>query len=130
MDFQELDAAFGHLLERIPEKRRTLVESAGEKMYQEVVKNIDRDTKEKTGNLKKGVTKVIGSGGGYAAVRNNYLRSPHAHLVENGHRIVKNGKTVGWVAGKHMYRNALTTLEKELIGMAQKEADYLAGEFK
>lgn len=32
-------------------------------------------------------------------------KSPHFHLVEHGHDLVKNGKKIGFVQGKHMMRN-------------------------
>ena len=133
---EELDKAFDRLLERFPEKRRELVERAGEKMYQRILRNIDSDVKEGKGNLRAACRKYIGSGGGYAAVRNDGKKAPHTHLVENGHRIVKgkkkktdgngnsgyikgSGRVTGWVNGKHMYRNAMNELEGELIQEAE-----------
>ncbi|MBQ9090719.1 MAG: HK97 gp10 family phage protein [Anaerotignum sp.] len=127
----ELDRALGKMLDKLPEKRRELVENAGEKMYQKVLRNIDRDTEAKTGHLREACYKHIGSEGGYAAVRNDNKKAPHAHLVEFGHRLIKgaktkegkhgqrvnikgSGKVIGWVNGKHMYRNAINELEDEL----------------
>ena len=132
----DLDRAFAELLDRFPEKRRELVETVGEKMHQKVLRNIDTDTKEKTGHLRDACEKHIGSGGGYAAIRNDYRKAPHAHLVENGHRLIKgakkkvnkygnemnikgSGKVIGWVNGKFMYRNAISELEDELTHDAE-----------
>ena len=142
---KDLEQAFQDMIDQFPEKRRELVTAAGGKMHQRVLQNIDRDTEEKTGNLREGCYLSIGSEGGYAAVRNNHLRAPHAHLVEFGHRLIKgakkkegkygqvvnikgSGKVVGWVPGKHMYRNALNELEDELIQDAEKVMDKLVGE--
>ncbi len=133
---EELDKAFASLLEQFPEKRRDLVETAGEKMHQKVLRNIDSETEEHTGRLRAACQKHIGSKGGYAPVRNNNKKAPHAYLVENGHRLMKGAKTkkgkrgqsvnikgsgrvIGWVNGKHMYRNAVNELEGELIQSAE-----------
>lgn len=138
---ESLDA----LEEKFSEEQRELVEKAGEKMYRQVLRNIDTSTKEQTGKLRAACYKQIGSKGGYAAVRNNHKKAPHAHLVEYGHKLVKGAKTktgkhgqkvnikgsgrvIGWVSGKHMYRNALNELEDELMQDAEKLADRLVGE--
>lgn len=141
----DLDKAFEKMMEKFPEKRRELVENAGEKMHKKVLRNIDTDTKEDTGRLRDACYLAIGSEGGYAAVRNNHRKAPHAHLVEFGHKLVKGAKTkegkygqtvkvkgsgrvIGWVNGKHMYRNALTEMEDELVRDAEKMIESLAGE--
>lgn len=146
----DLDKAFAKMLEDFPKERRELVESAGEKMYQGVMRNIEADTDESTGNLKKGVEKKVGSGGGYAAVRPNHDTAPHTHLVENGHAVVARGKSrnkknlkktkkrvasvrgkgfgegsTTWVNGKFMYRNALTKLKGELKRDSEEMAERL-----
>ena len=130
-DLNDLIDAFDDLIEQFPAERRKLVENAGEKMYQQVLRNIDTSTEEKTGNLRKACYKEIGSEGGYAAVRNNHRVAPHGYIVENGHRLIKGakkkigkygrevnikgtGRVIGWVNGKYMYRNAMNELEAEL----------------
>lgn len=127
MDLYDLDKDFERLLKKFPQARRELVEECGEKMYQKVLSNISQ-VDEKTGNLRKGVKKVVGSRGGYSAVRADFKIAPHTHLVENGHKIVRNGKVVGWVSGKHMYRNALNELANELEQSAEQMIDKLVGD--
>lgn len=125
LSVQELDQKLGDLLERFPVERRRLVEEAGETMYQKVLRNINTDTVPHKGNLRRGVVKVIGSGGGYAAVRPNASIAPHTHLVENGHNLVRNGATIGWVNGRFMYRRALESSESELRQGAAEMAERL-----
>ena len=127
MDLKDLDRAFEKMIKQFPQARRELVEECGEKMYQKVLSNISQ-VDEKTGNLRKGVKKVVGSRGGYSAVRADFKIAPHTHLVENGHKIVRNGKVVGWVSGKHMYRNALNELANELEQSAEQKIDKLVGD--
>lgn len=136
-DLEELEKMFGKILEEFPEERRKLVETAGEKLYRRVLRNIDSETEAKSGNLREACEKHIGSKGGYAAVRNNYQKAPHAHLVENGHRLMKgaekkedrygklvnikgSGEEIGWVQGKFMYRNAVNELADELAEDAKQ----------
>ncbi len=136
---------FDHFLEQFPGMQRELVEMAGEKLHEKVLQNIDTSTKEQTGRMKAACRMVIGSGGGYAAVRNDYKKAKHTHLVEFGHRLMKgaktkegkhgqrvnikgSGKQIGWVNGKFMYRNALNELEDELVADAEKMIDKLVGD--
>ena len=129
MDLKDLDREFEKMIKQFPQARRKLVEGSGEKMYNKVISNINANVKKHTGNLKDGVTKAIGSGGGYAAVRADHKTAPHTHLIENGHKLVRDGQVIGWVPGKHMYRNALNELADELEQDAEKMLDELAGDF-
>lgn len=132
MTFDELDKSFAKLLAGIPKAKRRLVESCGNKMYEKVMRNIDTTVKSETGNLKQGVTKVIGSEGGYSAIKPDWEKAPHTYLVENGHKSItgkgESQKMNGWVSGKHMYRNALAELAEELETDAEKMLDELVGD--
>lgn len=127
-NLDKLGEDLGRILSRFPQERKKLMESAGEKMYQQVVENVDRSTKGKRGNLRKAVTKVIGSKGGYTAIRNNHRIAPHGYLVENGHRLVRKGKEVGWVQGKFIYANAMNELEDTLLKQAENVMEKIAGD--
>lgn len=132
MNFDELDKCFEKLLDDIPIAKRKLVEACGEKMHEKVLRNIDSTVKTKTGNLKEGVTKVLGSGGGYAAVKPNFKIAPHSYLIENGHKLIagkgENQRFIRWVPGAHMYRNALIELADELESDADKALSKLVGD--
>lgn len=142
-DLYNLDKMFNDLLEKFPNTRRELVEECGQKMYEKVISNIKSTVKENTGDLINGVEKVVGSKGGYSAVRPNWLKAPHTHLIENGHRAIvgkrltasdkrrgveNSQKFVRWVPGKHMYRNALNELADELEQEAEKMINDLVGD--
>jgi hypothetical protein len=134
VEFKELDklsANLSKVLEEFPQKKRNLHESAADIMHRNVIRNIDAETKKFTGNLRKGQTKAVGSGGGYAAVRPNYSIAPHTHLVESGHKEYDfhGNPTGGYVNGKHMYQKALVQSESELIKAAEKFADEIVGAF-
>lgn len=129
MDLKDLDKEFEKLIEKFPQARRKLVEDSGEKMYNKVIANINANVDKQTGNLEDGVTKTVGSRGGYSAVRPDYKIAPHTHLIENGHKLIRDGQVIRWVPGKHMYRNALNELANELEQDAEKMLDELAGDF-
>ena len=128
MELDGLDKQFERLLKEFPEARKKLIVRNGDKLYRKVIANIEAAVDEKSGDLKKGVVEVQGSGGGYVAVRCNHLRAPHMHLIENGHKVVRNGKVVGWVSGKHMYRNAINELADELERSGEEMINNLVGE--
>ena len=98
---EDLDKAFAALEKQFPEARRELVEDVGVIMYERVMRNIDAETKEQSGRLREACHLVIGSGGGYAAVRNDNRKAPHAQLVEFGHRRIKGAKRKEGKYGKH-----------------------------
>lgn len=132
MDLYDLDKSFDKLLKAVPESKRKLVEHCGDKLKEKVLQNIDATVQEETGNLKSAVTKTVGSGGGYSAVKPDWKKAPHTHLIENGHKLVRGKKrdaeVIGWVAGKHMYRNAIIALADELEQDAEKVIHDLVGE--
>ena len=120
----ELSNRFDTLVKEFPKERRKLMETSGDKIKSEVQTNVDA-VGEDTGRLRAAVTKAIGSGGGYAAVRNDYRIAPHAHLVEHGHWMVgHDGRLLtlksggSWVAGRKMYERAIMSLKDELIADA------------
>ncbi|MEG0899568.1 MAG: hypothetical protein RSD67_05940 [Oscillospiraceae bacterium] len=143
MTLYDLDKAFERMIKEFPQARATLVEKVGEELYQNVVRNIESDTDEVTGNLKRAVTKIIGSKGGYAAIKPNWGIAPHTHLVENGHEVIRQEKyknvtakkkkynkepKQSWVEGKHMYRNALNEFAEHAIPECEEMMKELVGD--
>lgn len=128
MDFDDLDKMLGDIAKEFPKKKKQLVKKAGDILEQNVKNNINSRTTAKTGNLINGVKKVTGSGGGYVAIKPDYKRAPHSFLLENGHRIVKNGVVLGFVNGVHVYRDSATQSEGEILKMAQGIVDEMVKE--
>lgn len=60
---------------------------------------------------------------GFATTALVYNSARHYHLVENGHELVKNGKNIGWVPGKHMMRTTQAEFENALPDKLEKLVD-------
>ncbi|MCT4544439.1 MAG: hypothetical protein N4A63_12910 [Vallitalea sp.] len=127
-NINKLDKMFNDLLAKFPKKKKELVKEAGDLMYEQVINNINSSVKENSGKLKEGVTKAVGSKGGYVAIRPDYKIAPHTNLIENGHNVVRGGEIIGWANGKHMYRNALEQASDQIIDKAEKMIDDLVGD--
>lgn len=127
-DFDKVDNMFDSILKKFPEKRKKLVERVGTIMYDQVVNNIDSKVKQDTKKLKQGITKKISSGGGHVTAEPNYSIAPNSALIEEGYKKVREGNIVGWVNGKHMYRDALNQASDEIINEVEKMIDELVGD--
>ncbi len=121
---EDFEQKLDQLLAKFPQARRDLVNDCTDKLEQKVLENVNQIT-PRTGNLKRGVKKALGSQGGYGAIRADYSIAPHAHLVENGH-YVRN--RCGWVPGRHMFRNARNSLANELEQDAEQMYYKLVGD--
>lgn len=125
--FDELDKMLEDMLKKIPEKKLELLENVGGIIQRQVRSNIESRVGTsgggEKGKLISGVEKVIGSGKGYTAVKPDYSKSSLHHLIENGHRIVRNGVVVGFANGKHNYRDAITQVEGKIIKLAENMVD-------
>lgn len=91
--------------------------------------NIQKDVsnnlvKEDTGNFKKGFkTGKVYKYDGNFSIR-GYNKSNHAHLINNGHRIVdKNGKEHGFKAGVHYVEKSNEQFKEQYFEDTQKFLD-------
>lgn len=145
-DLAELDKMLNDAIKHVPQVKRQLVEKAGDIMEQKVKANLSQH--KDTGESLEAVTKTIGSGGGYAAVRNDYKKCKTIHLLENGYEVKPRGPNksntnarknykpstnsqsgTDYVKGYHCYRNALIDSEEEIVQEAKDVADEIAREF-
>jgi citrate synthase len=68
------------------------------------LKSHERTAEQKNKAIKrKWGSKTIDEGVGMVALIYNSAR--HFHLIENGHNLVRGGRVVGFVAGKHIMEN-------------------------
>ncbi|USK54373.1 HK97 gp10 family phage protein [Cytobacillus solani] len=106
-DFQRdlLDVAERKLPKEIPKVLRKI----GSKARTNVAKKARREVKKRTGNYSKGWKRGKVFKNGRNVLVRVYNGSPHAHLIEDGHRqVTADGREVGFVPGKKV-------LEKSMI---------------
>ncbi|MEH7389651.1 HK97 gp10 family phage protein [Bacillus sp. JJ1474] len=94
---------------KLPRESPKIMRKIGSKARTQVAKKARQLVKKKTGGYhkkwKRG--KVFKGHGGEFVVR-VYNASPHAHLLEHGHRMVtKDGREVGFVQGKKPLEKAM-----------------------
>lgn len=98
-----------------------IVAAHAEKMGKKVVREVKRETKVVTGNLRRRWdSRVEGRSDGADIIVEN--DAEYAEPVNNGHRVVRGGRTVGFAEGRHMLEKGIaayqsTYLKDDLQGM-------------
>lgn len=119
IDASELNA-YARELERVgresPKKQKVFLRKEGTKL-KTATKREARKVGRKTGNylasIKRG--KVYQYGKETTAVR-VYSTAPHAHLIEDGHRMVTHdGQEVGFVPGHHVFEVSGKAFERQYL---------------
>lgn len=60
-----------------------------------------------------------------------YNAAPHAHLIENGHRLVIAGKFIRWIPGKHIIEDVHRAFESQYAADVEDDlADFMAKELE
>lgn len=87
-------------------------------------------TKEKTGNFKKGfkVGKPYKFDSKSFSIR-SYNKSPHAHLINNGHRVTSHGVEKGFRPGVDYVRKANEQFENKLHDDTQNFIDDMLNKY-
>lgn len=105
-----------NLAEDTPKEAKKMLRKEGTKLKNKTVKNAKSKVKVKTGTYIKGIKrgKVYKYRGNDALSVRVYGASPHAHLIEHGHRqVTADGKEVGFVEGKHIFGDTAKNFEEE-----------------
>ena len=115
-DTRELDAYARELAQAArdaPKTQKKFMRKEGTKLLRQTKKEAKR-VKVRTGNYKKSIKRgKVYEYDGAQAVR-VYSTAPHAHLIEEGHRMVTHdGREVGFVRGRHVFEVAAKEFEPE-----------------
>lgn len=96
-------------------RQKTFLRKEGSKLRSQTKKQA-RTVKRKTGNYLKSIRRgKVYSYDGALAVR-VYSYAPHAHLVEEGHRMVTHdGREVGFVLGHHVFEIAGSAFAPQFV---------------
>ena len=115
-DLSEL-AAYGKdirlVAEKAPKRQKQFLQKEGAKLRNKT-KAQARKLGKKTGNYLRSIKRgKVYDYRGDKAVR-VYYYAPHAHLIEEGHRMVTHdGREVGFVRGRHVFEVAAKGFESE-----------------
>ncbi|MGP1563015.1 HK97 gp10 family phage protein [Filifactor alocis] len=115
---------------RYPKKIQKFLRKEGKKLKRKVLKKVKSTVGKKTGNYLQGWNrgKVYRYHEDEDAVR-VYNTSPHAHLIELGHRMVtKDGEEVGFVKGKQILPEVESSFQGEFVKDAETFVDELLKE--
>jgi len=118
-DASELDAYAGELQKvarEFPKKEKIFMQKEGRKLRAKTLREA-RTLGKKTGNYLKSIKrgKAYRYEDDTMAIR-VYSTAPHAHLIEEGHRIVTpEGKEAGFVPGRHIFEIAGKAFEHEYV---------------
>src|SRR5699024_8643206 len=98
----------GRAARNAPQKAKRLMQTQGTKLKAKTLSLAKQRVRKKTGNYFKSIKR----GKAYTYRSDNthairvYSAAPHAHLIENGHRVVSHGNEVGFQDGKHVFEDA------------------------
>jgi hypothetical protein len=102
---------------KMPKETRKFIQAEGNKLRRATLAKAKLLTKHKTGNYIAGIKrgKVYKFEGDATAVR-VYGSSPHAHLIEYGHRnVTKSGKEVGFTKGVRVFERTRKDFEDVFV---------------
>lgn len=128
-DFSELDQFSKNLILKAqkenPKEVEKFLRKEGSKLRTRVARKARQKTKKKTDDYRKSIKRGKPYKYGTADAIRAYSYAPHSHLIEDGHRLISHGKEVGFVLGKHVFREA----EKEFKPIFEHDVDAFAEDF-
>lgn len=118
MSFQELSDTLLKLSKEIDNGKsaKKFLQKAGNKLKKKTVEQAQRSVKKYTGTYIKSIKRgKVYDFKGNLSIR-TYSASPHAHLIESGHRIVTpSGREKGLKPGYHVFEKAAKNFEDEFV---------------
>lgn len=130
-DTQELDAYARELAQAArdaPKTQKKFMRKEGSKLLRRT-KQEARRVKVRTGNYKKSIKRgKVYEYDGAQAVR-VYSTAPHAHLIEDGHRMVSHdGRELGFVPGMHIFEVSGKDFQPEFLADIDEMLDEVVKE--
>lgn len=111
------------------EETKKFLKTQSKILKKKVIGNAKTRIKKKTGRYLKKIKegKIYEFDGGLS--RRVYSGAPHGHLIEEGYRLVKNGKELGRVKGKWILRDSANEFTDEFEKNAEDLLDELFQDF-
>lgn len=116
---EELQDTFENLVKKYPDKAGEMLRKDARQLRKEIVKEVkkavktDDSSKRSLGKLSSYEISAVKGLGTQQYVEVS-AKSPHFHLVEHGHNLVKDGVNIGFVPGRHMMDNAVKSHEENM----------------
>lgn len=133
---EELERDLTYVIKKFPAHAEETLKKLAKDFKKSAKKRTDSAVKhtKRTGDaVKKAINKKWGhkiKGDGLARAALVWNSAPHFHLVENGHQLVKDGKVINFVEGKHMmektrdeYEGIVPERFKKMVDDILKESD-------
>lgn len=120
-------------LERdFPKQAKSMLLKVGSKAATITKKKARQLVKKNSGNylrsIKRGKVWKGADGQFYVRVYPSSKIAPHAHLIENGHRIVgKDGKEHGFKEGYHVFEKAVKAMDSQFESILVSEFEKIMG---
>lgn len=130
---EELANDLDRLVKKYPDKAGDVLRAEARTLRQKASRRMKREKKsrqttkrplENVGSYKVSPVQGLGTAQ-YVEVS---AKSPHFHLVEHGHDLVRNGQTVGHVQGTHYFENTVKEQEAQMPMVVQRMVDKLLKE--
>lgn len=108
----------------MPKESKKFLRDEGSKLRKTTLSNAKSKVKKKTGNYFKGIKRgKVYNYDGALSIR-VYDGSPHAHLLEYGHRqVTEDGKEVGFVQGMHIFEESQKEFQSTYYSDAEQFID-------
>ncbi len=112
---------------QFPKEARRVMGRVGNEAKKIVKAEAKRRVGKKTGNyfksIKRGKIWLSDTDEWTVRVYPSSGIAPHAHLIEDGHWLVKNGQQIGYVHGKRVFEKAGKEVERQFNDIVAREID-------
>ncbi len=110
--------------DKMPKESKKFMKDEGTKLKKKTAAKGKQKVKKKTGSYYKSIKRgKVYKFNGSLSIR-TFSTSPHAHLIEKGHRqVTKDGKETGFIPGKHVFEEASKEFEQQYYDDTQKFID-------
>lgn len=127
--FDDIFKKLEEISENTDQKTKNFLKNQSKILKKKVMSNAKARIKKKTGKYLKKIKegKIYKFNEGYS--RRVYSSAPHGHLIEEGHRIVKDGQEIGRVKGKWILRDSANEFADEFEKNSEGFLDELFKDF-
>lgn len=124
MDMETFVEHLKDIQEQFPRETEEVLAEHAKKLTSELKESTKISTKEHTGKLVRGWKYEMKGLTANTLEAHIFNKAPHVHLVEKGHNLVINGKSVGFVKGKFFIKSTVdanrNTIQNNIVDSLYK----------